>query len=274
MSTTDRVWQALAHPVRRRLVELLRDQPRVTGELAGEVAASHGADRFAVQRHLTVLREAGVVLVTARGRERSNALNGSALYQATIGWLRPPDAALAGRLDALKTSAESPKEHVMTLQHFAVIQSIGIEAPPERVFDALVDDTAAWWGAPYSLIDEPETITIDPRLGGLVRESRGGREALWGVVSEFERGAVLAWSGSMGLGPAAHGTVTYTVKEDGTGSRVTVRHESIGPFSDDAAGQYDYGWDDLNHRLKALVETGERYGFGGRNGEVPGFAHT
>ena len=276
MENADAVWQALSNPVRRQIVDLLRDGPRTTGSLADSVHASHRVDRFAVQRHLTVLRDSGLVQVTAHGRERRNALDGSVLYQATIGWLRPADAETAGRLDRLKRhleSTEPTRERTMDIQHFDVTQSIDIQAPPERVFRALVEDVADWWGAPYAIIDDPETISIEARLGGLVRENRGDHEALWGVVSEFEPGAVLAWTGSMGLGSGAHGTVTYTLTPGGSGTSLTVHHVSFGLFSSGMAEGYGYGWDDLNHRLKTLVETGEKHGLTGSNSAVAGFVH-
>ena len=34
----DSTWKALADPVRRRILELLRDEPRTTGEICGSVA--------------------------------------------------------------------------------------------------------------------------------------------------------------------------------------------------------------------------------------------
>ena len=48
---------ALADPTRRRLFELVADQPRSVGELAGHVTVS----RPAVSQHLKVLRQACLV---------------------------------------------------------------------------------------------------------------------------------------------------------------------------------------------------------------------
>ena len=51
------VFEALADPTRRRVVELLGEGPRRAGELAAAVDASSPA----MSRHLRVLLEAGVV---------------------------------------------------------------------------------------------------------------------------------------------------------------------------------------------------------------------
>ena len=53
----DSVFEALADPTRRRVVELLGDGPRRAGELAAAVDASSPA----MSRHLRILLEAGIV---------------------------------------------------------------------------------------------------------------------------------------------------------------------------------------------------------------------
>lgn len=57
---------ALSDPIRRDILRLLRDAPRS----AGAVAAEFSVTRPAVSRHLRVLREAGLVVDKAQGRER------------------------------------------------------------------------------------------------------------------------------------------------------------------------------------------------------------
>src|SRR6516165_535124 len=42
------LWRALADPTRRRILDLLRERPRVTGEIAAQFPVS----RIAVMRHL------------------------------------------------------------------------------------------------------------------------------------------------------------------------------------------------------------------------------
>src|SRR5260370_42552902 len=63
----DLALRALADPNRRRILALVRDQPRAVGEIAGQVAMSQQAVSF----HLQVLHGAG--LVTKR-RERTRHL--------------------------------------------------------------------------------------------------------------------------------------------------------------------------------------------------------
>jgi DNA-binding transcriptional ArsR family regulator len=89
---------AIADPIRRRVLELVRYE-----ELpAGAIAARFPVSRPAVSRHLRVLRESGLVRERRVGRER--------LYRAELApllelrsWL---DDYWAGRLGALKQLAE------------------------------------------------------------------------------------------------------------------------------------------------------------------------
>jgi DNA-binding transcriptional ArsR family regulator len=60
------LFAALANPVRREILVLLRRGSRA----AGELASGFGIGRPAVSEHLQVLRKAGLVRDEPRGRER------------------------------------------------------------------------------------------------------------------------------------------------------------------------------------------------------------
>lgn len=76
------VFRALADPTRRAIITMLSEGPRATGDIASEFEMS----RPAVAKHLTILREGGVIEVKPRGRERINHLNPQALKRAAA-WL-------------------------------------------------------------------------------------------------------------------------------------------------------------------------------------------
>src|SRR5262245_46418130 len=62
----DGVASALSDPIRRDILRMVRDEPRS----AGAIAAAFSVTRPAISRHLRVLREAGLVVDEAQGRER------------------------------------------------------------------------------------------------------------------------------------------------------------------------------------------------------------
>jgi DNA-binding transcriptional ArsR family regulator len=95
------VFEALADPTRRRIVELLSEEERS----AGEVAAHFEVSRPAVSKHLRVLREAGVVKVRMDAQKRIYRLDPEALSEAES-WLARRRRFWAQRLDALEAHVE------------------------------------------------------------------------------------------------------------------------------------------------------------------------
>jgi DNA-binding transcriptional ArsR family regulator len=101
VSGCDRVFLALANPVRRELLEILTRQPLSAGELSERFELS----RPAVAEHLKVLREAGLVVDEPQGRRRIYRLTAEPL--AELGeWLHPFEKFWRARLAALAEAAE------------------------------------------------------------------------------------------------------------------------------------------------------------------------
>jgi DNA-binding transcriptional ArsR family regulator len=102
----DAVAQALADPIRRDILRMLRDQPVNAGAIAGAFSVS----RPAISRHLRVLREAGLVRDESIGRERAYTLRPDALAElaAFIAELRAPSK-WERRLLALETEVHRVK---------------------------------------------------------------------------------------------------------------------------------------------------------------------
>jgi len=89
---------AVADPIRRRVLELVRDREVAAGELAAQFEVS----RPAVSRHLRVLREAGLVHERREGRLRLYRADPAPLGELR-GWL---ESYWDERLDALREFAE------------------------------------------------------------------------------------------------------------------------------------------------------------------------
>ena len=100
---------AIADPVRRAVLVMLRDQRLPAGEIANRFMIS----RPAVSRHLRVLRESGLVRGTLIGRQRLYELDASR-FTGLIEWLSQftPAADWERRLDALETEVyRTRREH-------------------------------------------------------------------------------------------------------------------------------------------------------------------
>ncbi len=99
----DLLWRALSDPTRRRILDLLREGPRSTGELCEAFDTS----RYAVMKHLGVLVEARLVTVRREGRVRWNHLNAVPLQEVVARWLTPYESMWASNLIRLRDAAES-----------------------------------------------------------------------------------------------------------------------------------------------------------------------
>ena len=91
------VFEALADPSRRKIVELLACEELSAGKLAGHFRVS----RPAVSKHLRVLRDAGVVRVREDAQRRIYRLEPNALREAEA-WLARHRQFWQRRLDALE----------------------------------------------------------------------------------------------------------------------------------------------------------------------------
>lgn len=72
------VFKALSHPVRRRIVEMLRERPMASGDIAAEFDMAWPT----VTGHLTALKDAGLVEAERDGASIRYRLNISAVEEA------------------------------------------------------------------------------------------------------------------------------------------------------------------------------------------------
>lgn len=94
MATT---FDVLAEPTRRRILDLLLDQPHAVGELVDAL----GISQPGTSKHLRVLREAGLVHVRQDAQRRWYELEPAPLAEVDD-WLRPYRRLWSERLDALE----------------------------------------------------------------------------------------------------------------------------------------------------------------------------
>jgi DNA-binding transcriptional ArsR family regulator len=82
------VFRALSDPTRREILELLRSGPRTSGEIADKFSTSWAT----ISRHLSVLKDAGLILAERNGQHVVYELNTTVFQEVVenlIKWLRP-----------------------------------------------------------------------------------------------------------------------------------------------------------------------------------------
>jgi DNA-binding transcriptional ArsR family regulator/uncharacterized protein YndB with AHSA1/START domain len=250
------LWRALADPTRRRILDLLRERPLITGEIAVHFAVS----RIAVMRHLEVLSQAGLVTNRKRGRERWHYLNTVPLQKLHRRWADPAAAGFASALLQLQESVEAEGRHMEpTRPTIDVALDIEIAGTPAAVFAALTKDIGGWWGQPF-VTARATSLALDPRLGGLFTEQWENGGQVIASVTGWAQDEHLALTGPFHMGVGV-GVAVFDLAESGSGTLLRFSFRAIGVVDADAAGAISRGWAELiGMRLKARVETGTRLG--------------
>jgi DNA-binding transcriptional ArsR family regulator len=103
---TDRVFKALANPLRRAICDELKLRPLTTAQLC---ACFPARDRCTVMQHLGVLEAAGLVVPVRKGRERFNYFDAMPIQAIHERWIGPHAAGAAAGLLRLKRELEKNK---------------------------------------------------------------------------------------------------------------------------------------------------------------------
>lgn len=242
------IWRALIDPHRRAILDLLKEHPQTTGELCAAFTVS----RFAVMKHLTVLEEAGLVIVRREGRERWNYLNAVPLQQMYERWLKPYEAYVAASLLHMKQLVETDEERVQSMSEqnasavslFHTELEVLIKASPERVYQALTRDIADWWDPDASW--GRGKLVLEPEVGKRMWEDFGnGEGALFGIVTYVEHNKKLEIEGDHGLGSGVQGYIRLELVPQEGGTVLKFSHRAFGEISERSRQSFPEGWKQL-----------------------------
>ncbi|MBX3120147.1 MAG: helix-turn-helix domain-containing protein [Fimbriimonadaceae bacterium] len=252
----DSVFKSLSDRTRRRLLDMLKEKPRTTGDLCAQFP---DVTRFAIMKHLEVLVTAGLVVLRRQGRERWNHINVVPLQEAHERWVSQYQQAWASSLLTLRRTVESEsRAERLAMDQMTIEQEIVIGGAPDTVYKALTENIGAWWS--HSFSDAPKHITLEPFPGGRFFEEFEGGGGLYATVTYAEPGKELRMLGPMGMSGAVAGYVEYRLEAEGKDTRLKLSHRVVGEVTDERKSLYTTGWNALlTQRLKPFVENGERY---------------
>lgn len=108
---SDETWKALSDPTRRAILDLLRDGPKQTTAIVGKFP---DLSRFAVMKHLDVLRAARLVNTRSEGRVRINSLNAAPIRDILERWISKYEAYWSNTLLRVRDDAEQQQEKSAT----------------------------------------------------------------------------------------------------------------------------------------------------------------
>jgi uncharacterized protein YndB with AHSA1/START domain len=133
------------------------------------------------------------------------------------------------------------------------------DAPREAVFAAWTDpeQVAKWW-APDGFDVPPESVEIEPRVGGrfhlTLMESAGpGRFPFRSEIIEISEPQLIVLKAEAIPEAGIEDTITrIAFEEDGGGTRMTL---TSGPYTDEMRGNAEAGWLDLIANLERALAT-------------------
>lgn len=240
------------------MLDLLRERPRSTGDLAAEFEFT----RFGTMKHLKVLAAAGLITVERRSRERINHLNAVPIQQIYRRWIRPFEAAPADALLQLKRVAEQPNPSAQrtdktmletnkpSLTVHEIRLEVDIDASAERVWTALTDEIGRWWPKSFC-VGGARRFTLEPKVGGRMFEDwEGGEGLLWGTVVQLKKHARLDLAGDTfpEYGGAGRHLSSYILEEGEGSTKVRFVSTSYGNLTEGSGKDLEGGW-------KHLLET-------------------
>ncbi len=103
----DAVFQALAHESRRRMLDIVKEEPGIG---VGALASEFDVSRIAVMKHLAVLEEANLIVSEKDGRTRKLYFNAAPIQMIHDRWTTDYSAYWAGHLTRIKYLAEARQE--------------------------------------------------------------------------------------------------------------------------------------------------------------------
>ena len=103
----DAVFRALAHPDRRRMLDMLKHRP---GMNVNELTDEFDFTRYAVMKHLKVLEEANLVVSRREGTARLLYLNAIPIQMIYDRWISEFSSLWAPALTGLKYNLENEED--------------------------------------------------------------------------------------------------------------------------------------------------------------------
>lgn len=137
---------------------------------------------------------------------------------------------------------------------------VAIDAPRERVWEALTSRASDWWHKDYYTGAAPRGFVFEAKLGGRVYEDWGeGEGAVWYTVVGLKRGESLSMEGTTVCGPKGLETIfdRVTLSDRPGGTLLRMESRAMGIIGDDFGLLTEKGWTLLfGTCLKNYVERG------------------
>lgn len=118
------------------------------------------------------------------------------------------------------------------ITEFRIAQEVVIDAPREKVWEALTSEIDHWWSKRLHHTIGASTLSLEPRVGGSSIERWGDDEgAIWGTVIFIRKPEMLRLNGPLGMIEAPVMSVySYELQNHGDGTLLKLMHHACGPI--------------------------------------------
>lgn len=113
---------------------------------------------------------------------------------------------------------------------FIVENRVDVQATPEQVWKALVNDVGRWWPSDHTWYGNNANLSIDARANGCFCEIEGDKQAMHMLVTFVEPPRMLRMTGGLGplQGMGMYGALDWLIESSGQGSRITLTYRVNG----------------------------------------------
>lgn len=241
------VWQALADPTRRELIDRLAGGAKTTSQLCDGLPMS----RFGVMKHLGILESAGLVIARRHGRLRLNHLNAAPLHALQSRWLSARAERIADAIEAFShVLGDTDMSQPGSIPHAGVVDVAlewPISASVQKVWEALFKRPDVWWPAAHRAAGPGAVMKFEPRIGSHLREERSdGGGVIWYSVIALDPMRSVDLSGQLASrygGPASSLLHIEVVPGASEGSSMLKLTDSVfGRIGPEMRASLNSGW--------------------------------
>lgn len=244
----DTIFHALSDPKRRKMLDLLREAPGLT---VSELDAHFECSRFTTMQHLGVLAKAELITSKKVGKFKHHYLNPVPLQYIYDRWLSAYSAFWAQGLMQLKYTLEEAME-TCTATMITHTQSLFIDAPRARVWAKLTTPDVVLPFFHYSILRLAEDVFAEGV--DLIYEHKGEPHIV-GSITHFEPKSKFAHTFQFTALNDEPSLVTWTLSDEGTGTRLELVHAHLDPVSKTAKNATsERGWPVIVARLREEVQ--------------------
>lgn len=120
-------------------------------------------------------------------------------------------------------------------------QEVTINATPEKVWAALIQDMGSWFISPED--NKPMGLRLEASPGGrFYRDLGEGAGHLWGHVQVIKPPMLLELTGPMFMSAPVLSHVAFRLSENGGKTTLTLTHAVNGPVSEEFREKASAGW--------------------------------